>query len=169
MTDENEIPPEKSKTQFKREASDLQKLGVQLTELSEDTLNQLDLPEQLLDAVLEAKKIHQRGGRKRQLQYIGKIMRKIDAGPIEQSLLKIKQQHKQVVSRFHQIESWRDELVQGSTDTLSKLIELFPELDRQYVRQLMRNAQRESSQQKTPKSARLLFKYLQELDNLNAD
>jgi len=161
--DENEILFEKSKTQFKREATALQKLGEQLTELSEESLMQLALPDDLLDAILAAKKIHQRGGHKRQLQYIGKIMRKIDVEPIEQSILNIKQQHKRETNRFHQLESWRDQLIQNTPQTMDELIVQFPDIDRQHLRQLIRNAQHEEKQQKPPKSARAIFKYLQTL------
>lgn len=163
--DENEIPEEKSKSQFKREATELQKLGTQLTELSEESLKQLKLPEKLLNAILEAKKIHQRGGHKRQLQYIGKVMRQIDAEPIEQALFNIKQQHKRDNIRFHQLESYRDRLIQNSPEVMDELLALYPDIDRQHLRQLIRNAQHEEKQLKPPKSARAIFKYLKELDN----
>lgn len=162
--DKNEILYEKSKTQFKREATALQKLGQQLTEMSEENLRQLSLPDELLDAILMAKKIHQRGGHKRQLQYIGKIMRKIDVELIEKSILNIRQQHKRETNRFHQLESWRDQLIENAPGILEELIGLFPDLDRQHLRQLVRNAQDEEKKQKPPKSSRAIFKYLQALD-----
>jgi len=162
---DNDLPEEKSKSQLKREATALKKLGIQLTELSEESLKQLSLPEKLFHAILDAKKIHQHGGRKRQLQYIGKVMRQIDPEPIEQALLKVKQQHKRDTNRFHQLESWRDQLIQNAPNIMDELVIQFPSIDRQHIRQLIRNAQQEEKQQKPPKSSRALFKYLKELDN----
>ncbi|NOY67597.1 MAG: DUF615 domain-containing protein [Gammaproteobacteria bacterium] len=167
-TDENELPDEKSKSQLKREATALQKLGMQLTELSEETLKQLSLPENLLSAILAAKKIHQRGGHKRQLQYIGKVMRQIDPAPVEQAMSNLKQQQKRDNNRFHQLESYRDRLIEGAPDLMNEIFGLYPDLDSQHLRQLIRNAQHEKKHQKPPKSARALFKYLKDLDDENA-
>ncbi len=160
---ENEIPLEKSKSQKKRDATALQELGAQLTKLNEEQLQLIPLPQNLLDAILAARNIHQHGGLKRQLQYIGKLMRDIDPQPIKQALSKLQRQRHHESAKLHQIETWRDQLIQDSTTVLTELLTSFPQLDKQYLRQLVRNAQNESRQQKPPKSARKLFKYLQEL------
>ena len=84
MQDESpDINEQPSKSQLKREAEAQQRLGEQLVALDAKQLRQFALPEQLLDAVLTAQKIKQHGGRKRQLQYIGKLMRQIDTAPIK--------------------------------------------------------------------------------------
>ena len=165
MSTENdhESAPDKSKTRKKLEASALQALGIELIQFSDEQLQRMPLPQELLDAVLAAKKIHQHGGRKRQLQYIGKLMRNIDAEPIKQAVREIQLQHKRDSAQFHLIETWRDRLLQGSPSIMKELLSRFPDLDVQHVRQLVRNAHKEDSRQKPPKSARALFKYLYNL------
>jgi ribosome-associated protein len=164
--DKNQILPEKSKTQKKREAEALQDLGMQLTQLSEEQLLLVPLPNNLLDAILAARKIHQHGGLKRQQQYIGKLMRDIDPQPIKQVLNQFQLQSKRVSAQFHQIEDWRDQLISNNSSTaLDDVLTHFPDLDRQYLRQLIRNAQDVSHEQKSKKASRKLFQYLQELSN----
>ena len=163
--DENQLLPEKSKSQKKREASALQDLGMQLTQLSEEQLQRVPLPNNLLDAILAARKIHQHGGLKRQQQYIGKLMRDIDPQPIKQVLNQIQLQHKRETSQLHQIESWRDQLISNSSAALDEILTQFPDLDRQYLRQLIRNAQDGGNEQKSKKASRKLFQYLQELNS----
>ena len=102
---------DKSKSQRKREATALQTLGEELVKLNQGQLNQIDLPDNLLDAINVARKIHKRGGLKRQLQYIGKIMRNIDIEPILHALDTIKQKDHQSNLQFHKLEQWRDRLI----------------------------------------------------------
>jgi ribosome-associated protein len=165
IDDENELSLEKSKTRKKHEANALQALGTELTQLNEEQLHRIPLPQNLLDAILAAQKIHQHGGRKRQLQYIGKLMRDIDPQPIKQALQHIQLQHKRDTAVFHQIETWRDQLLQNSPTVINELMTRFPDLDMQHVRQLVRNAGKEANRQKPAKSARALFKYLLMLHN----
>ena len=163
--DEKQILPEKSKTQKKRDAEALQTLGLQLTQLSDEQLQQVPLPENLLDAILTARKIHQHGGLKRQQQYIGKLMRNLDPQPIEQVLNQFQMKRKRETTQFHQIEQWRDQLINNSSTAMDEVLSQFPDLDRQYLRQLVRNAQDGSNEQKSKKAARKLFQYLQEASN----
>ena len=157
--------PEKSKTQLKREASALQDLGVQLTTLTKEQLQQLPLPDTLLKAVLDAKKIHQHGGSKRQRQYIGKLMRHIDPDPITHAIQGFKINQQRETARLHKLEQWRDQLIGKDKSVMAELIAQFPQLDRQHINQLIRNAQYETSKQLPPKSSRKIFHYLQSLDN----
>lgn len=162
---ENDIPLEKSKSQKKRDAEALQELGTALTKLNEEQLKSIPLPQNLLEAISAARNIHQHGGLKRQLQYIGKLMRDIDPQPVKQALSKLQRHQHHEAAKLHQLESWRDQLILDSSTVMSELLSSFPQLDRQYLRQLVRNAQHETQQQKPPKSARKLFKYLQQLAN----
>ncbi|HEC28205.1 MAG TPA: DUF615 domain-containing protein [Gammaproteobacteria bacterium] len=161
--DNNNTRTETSKSQKKRDALALQELGERLTELPEDALRKLPLPDPLLDAILAAKKIQRHGGRKRQMQYIGKIMRSIDPEPVEQALKNGALKRKRDTSHFHQIEQWRDALIENPATTLDELISKYPDLDIQHVRQLVRNAQFEANKQKPARSSRALFQYLREL------
>lgn len=152
-----------SKSQRKRDMHALQELGKQLVELPKDQFEKIILEENLRDAVIEARHIHQHGARKRQLQYIGKIMRGVDAEPIKEQLDTIQGHSTQATQNLHNIERWRERLLEEGDHALKDLIQQHPETDRQYVRQLTRNAKKEMKENKPPKSARLLFRYLRDL------
>jgi ribosome-associated protein len=155
---------EKSKTQVKRELDALKELGKQLVELPKRDLDKVSLPEALMDAVVSAQAM-KKGALKRQLGYIGGLMTEVDADAIAQQLAQIKLPHQGDVKAFHQLEAWRDGLIAQDKAVLNELIAEFDELDIQHVRQLVRNAINEAKQSKPPKSSRLLFRYLQELQN----
>lgn len=155
----------KSKSQLKREMHALQELGEQLVALPADQFKKIQLADELQEAILDARRIHQHGARKRQLQYIGKLMRNLDAEPIQQQLATLQGQSHQAAQALHRIERWRDELLQEGDAALAKLLAQYPQADRQYLRQLLRNAKKEYLENKPPKSARSLFRYLRELVN----
>jgi ribosome-associated protein len=90
-------------------------------------------------------------------------MPKEDETSIRTMLHKLQQPHKDEVKVFHEIEKWRDELLYGDQELLNELVIKFENFDRQHVRQLIRNAKKEQEKNKPPKSARLLFKYLTEM------
>ncbi len=152
----------KSKSQIKREMQALRDLGKALTELSAASLDRLSLPERLHRAVVAAKGF-KREALRRQIQHIGVLLRDEDSEQIRQALEAQAKPHREAVQAFHQIEQWRDALIAGDTGLLEELIVRFPEVDRQHLRQLIRNAQKERDAGKSPKSARLLFQYLSNL------
>lgn len=152
-----------SKSQRKRECHALQDMGEKLVELSSEQLAKMPLDDALRNAVLEAQRIRQRGGRKRQLQYIGKLMRKVDAEPIREALARLEQNHAATSAAHHRLERWRDRLIEEGDAALAELLEALPQADRQQLRQLVRNAQRERQQGKPAKTARELFRYLRSL------
>lgn len=153
--DEDQLPP--SKTQLKREAQALKDVGLKLVELSAEQLGKLDLPADLLDAVNQAKKIHARSsGRKRQLQYIGKLLRNMDATPVLDGLARLEQLHQTDTREFHEMERWRDRLLEEGDAALTEFMQAYPAVDRQRFRQLVRQARSEKGDQK--RNARLLFK-----------
>jgi len=152
-----------SKSQLKRESLALQTLGEELVALPAAKLSKIPMPDELAEAVSLARKIKARGGLKRQLQYIGKIMRSIDAEPIEKAMNDLKNAAGKEAAKFHRLEQWRDRLLADGDSALGELIEEFPSADRQHLRQLVRNAQREAAKNKPPKSAREIFHYLRDL------
>ena len=152
-----------SKSQRKRDMLQLQSLGEQLTKLPASQLRKLTMPEALLDAILAAQQMSARGAHKRQLQYIGRLLRDIDAQPIQQQLDEI-QLHSAAANRhFHQLEQWRERLLNDGDEAVSQLVELHPDTDVQYLRQLIRAAHKEKLANKTPRAARSIFQYLREL------
>ena len=155
-----------SKSAVKREMTALQELGTRLTKLPEAQLKQIPIDdEQLLDAIMLARRLHARGGLRRQLQFVGKLMRTIDPSPIEDALARIDGQHEEQKARFHQLEILRDRLLQDGDKGLTELLAIHPGADRQHVRQLVRAHQAELKNKKPATSARKLFRYLRELDN----
>ncbi len=162
MTDaEQESGEFVSKSQRKRDALALKALGKTLTELPLKDLEKLPLSVALFEAIVQAQSM-QKGALKRQIGTIAKMMASEDSAKIKVELERLRQAYHGKVREFHQLEHWRDALLSGDTDILGQLRHQFEDFDIQYVRQLVRNAQKEASQQKTPKSARLLFQYLKQ-------
>lgn len=151
-----------SKTQLKAQMLDLQKLGTSLVSLSTAELAKIPMDSDLLDAIMLARKIlRKKEGYRRQLQLIGKLMRHRDVTPIEQALLNIKSSHKKANNAFHKIELLRDDIIANGDSSIEATIEDYPLLERQKVRQLVRQAKKQQADNKPPKASRELFKYLQ--------
>jgi ribosome-associated protein len=153
---------EPSKTQRKREMLALQDLGETLVELPPERLARLELPEILHDAVEQARLISKRGARRRQLQYIGRLMREIDAAAIRSRLEDWNSAAARDTSRLHRVERWRDRLLEDES-VLGELLEVHPRADVQRLRALIRNARLEAQPSRPPKSARALFQALRDL------
>ncbi len=151
-----------NKTQLKREVKVLNNLGKELIALTEGALKKVPLSDQMREAVEDGKRFS-RGALQRQLRRITTLMQHEDVAAIQLELARQKQPSKQQTAEFHQLEQWRDRLIDGDEKLLTDLIEQFPLVDRQYIRQLVRNAALERKKEKPPKAARSLFKYLSEL------
>ena len=154
---------ETSKSQRKRDLDELKRLGNELLSFSDDALRQLLLPEALLDALRTAQRIKAHGALKRQLQYIGKLLREVDVAPIREAIEYHDRQHATHTSEFHRLEALRDQLLTGDDAALSTAMARFPRADRQHLRKLVRQARREQAQKQPPRAARQLFRYLREL------
>jgi ribosome-associated protein len=148
-----------SKSQRKRESLALQDLGEALLELSQEQVSELDLPERLLDAVLAAKAISKFGARKRQLQYIGRLMRGVDGEAIAARLESWKGHSRKMTTHLHLLERWRARLLEDEA-ALTELSESYPGCDTQKLRQLLRNVRREHDEGKPTRSYRALFQEL---------
>jgi ribosome-associated protein len=157
-----------SKTQLKAEADEQQALGVRLTELPKDKLLKLDLPDAVLTAVLDSKKITANGAMRRHKQYLGRLMRETDNAPILEQLARWDGKHTAENAYFHGLERWRDRMIADS-NVLSEFIALYPQTDIQQLRTLIRNAQKELATGKTPKSSREIFKVLREISSTQID
>ena len=153
----------KSRTQLKKEALALQKMGEKLVGLSDEQLGRMELPSQLVDAIRDIRPMKSHGARRRQMQYIGGLMRHVAIEPIEQTILEIEQGAYRQAKEFHRIEDWRDRLVAGDDDFLEEILRDFPGADRQRLGQLVRSARKEKQNNRPPKSARNLFRYLKDL------
>jgi ribosome-associated protein len=149
----------KSKSQLKREMEVMQKIGERLITLPLDKLQHLNLDDQLLDAILLAKKIKAHEALRRQRQFIGKIMRGLSEEDVQsitdylETLDGSNEKHKQLL---HFVENWRDKLL-SQESALSEFIEQYAQVDPSYLHQLVRNARKEKEQNKPPKAFRELF------------
>jgi ribosome-associated protein len=157
--DEIEAP---SKSSRKRDMIALQELGAQLVDLNEQQIRSMQLPEALLDAVLEAKRLTKHEARRRQMQFIGRLMREIDAAPIRERLEEWRGQGREHTAQLHTLERWRDELLAGDP-ALERFLREYPGADSQKLRALIRNARREQSAALPPKSYRELFRVLRDM------
>lgn len=160
---ENDDSTEISKSQRKRDQHALKDLGIKLLDFTDDSLRQLDLPDKLLEALRTAKKITSNSARKRQLQYIGKLMKEIDAEPVRAAVEAREHQHLTSTREFHLLETLRDKLLLTGDTAVSEVLSHFPRADRQHLRKLVRQARREQETRQPPRAARLLFRYLREL------
>ena len=154
---------DKSKSERKREMTALQELGERLIELSNEQVREIAIPRELEEALLLAKTLKSHGGRRRQMQYIGVLMRRIDSEPIRHALDEIDGGQKRKAHEFHQIEQLRDNLIEGSDAAFEEIAGRFPDADIQKIRQLVRSSQKEKKEGRPPKQSRLLFKYLREI------
>lgn len=153
----------KSKTQLKNEMLAIQKLGEQLVALGPAALEKIPLDDELKDAIVLARKIDKKKeGYRRQLQLIGKLMRFRDTAPIAQAFELLQMSHRQATSQFHHIEQARDKILQAGDPAINTLLNEYPDMDRQKLRQLYRQANKQQQQNKPPKAAREIFQYLKE-------
>ena len=157
--DDSEPP---SKSQRKRDMQALQKIGARLVELNADQLAQIELPERLLEAILEAQRIRDFEGHRRQLQYIGKLMREVDPAPI---CAKLEQWHgaaRAHTASQHLIERWRERLL-ADDGALTMFAAEYPGGDLQHLRTLIASVKRDRAAGKPPKNYRELFRVLREI------
>lgn len=148
-----------SKTQMKKQMNDLQALGLELTRLSSDTLKKMNLPEDLLEAVLTYQKITSNSALKRQAQYIGRLMRQTDHTPISSYLARLKGENKAHNAYLQRLENLRLALI-ADDKALTELISRYPDIDINNLRTLIRNARKEHADNKPPKAFRALFQQL---------
>lgn len=155
-----------SKSELKRQMNDLQKLGEQLVAEPRDRVKRTPMPEELRDAILMCQSITDHGGRRRQLQFVGKMMRKLDdeeVAVIQRTIESWKGMSKAETAALHALERRRDKLL-ADDNALTQLLEEHPQLDVQQLRTLIRNARKEQAENKPPKAYREIFQILKDLN-----
>jgi len=153
-----------SKTRKKREMHELQALGAALAELSESQLKEMRLGEDLLEALLEAKRIRSHEAKRRQMQYIGRLMREVDPAPIRSRLAELEGSSAQATARHRRLETWRERLLDDD-EALTAFAAEHPGADLQALRTLIRNARKEQKESKPPRAYRELFRVLKEIES----
>lgn len=150
----------KSKSQKKRDADALQKVGVKLIELSLAKLDTLPLSPNLRQAIIEAKSIKSHGAIRRQAQLRGKLMRAADSEAILEAYEAILAEDRAQTVVFHEVEQWRDKLINGGKEALTEFIAEYQPNDIQQLRQLIKKAVDEQSSGKHTGAAKALFRYV---------
>jgi len=159
--EERVIRPNKS--QLKREAVALVKLGKKLESLDMAQLGRLNMSDELRESLIEGKAIHQNGARKRHFKFIGKLLREMDTELLEKTINDLEFGAAKANAKFHVVERWRDRLLDAEdVHALNAWLEQYPQSDISRIRQLIRNALKEIQGNKPPKSSRMLFKVLRE-------
>ena len=160
-----------SKSQLKREMHALQALGVDLIELPKDALKRMPMPEALGDAVREARRITDHEGKRRQVQYVGRVMRSLtedEIAALRTALDKYRGVNKAETAKLHWIEHTRDELL-AHDDAFTAFLREHPGADAQEGRTLIRNARKEAQQGKPPRYFRDLFQWIKNADGAGHD
>jgi ribosome-associated protein len=151
-----------SKTQRKRAMHELQALGERLAELNPEQLAAVALPEDLREAVERARRITRHEARRRQLQYIGRLMRSVDPEAIREKLKAWDGVSAGETARLHRIERWRERLIEDD-GALGALAGAHPGIDTQRLRALVRNTREERNAGRPPRAYRELFRALREI------
>lgn len=155
---EDETP---SKTRQKKQMTELQDLGAALVKLSDGQLSRVPMPEDLAAAVHEARRISSHEGKRRQVQYIGRLMRSVDPEPIRAALAEFEGQSAGTRAKQAQLERWRTRLIEDD-EALTEYAAAHPGADLQALRTLIRNARKEIAETKPPRAQRELFRLLRD-------
>ncbi|MBX7230206.1 MAG: DUF615 domain-containing protein [Burkholderiaceae bacterium] len=160
-----------SKTKIKQQLADLRDIGQQIVALPESRIKQLPLSEKLFDAVMLCRKISAHGGRKRQLQYIGKLLREEPEETtisIRAKLLAFAGESHEENAKFHAMERWRERLLMDDS-AITEFLHTYPDVEIQRLRQLIRQARKDAAAHKPPAHARDLFKLIRHTVEKSAD
>lgn len=155
---QGEIP---SKTKKKQEMHELQALGAALVDLSAAHLGHMTLPEELAQAVHEARRIRSHGAKRRQVQLIGRLMRGFDPAPIRAQLAAVEGNSAQARASHQRVEHWRARLMEDD-NALTEFAAMHPGADLQNLRALLRNARKEQKAGRPPRAYRELFRIIRE-------
>ena len=148
-----------SKTRRKREMTELQALGAALVALPESQIKEMRLENALLEALLDAKRIRSHEAKRRQMQYVGRLMREVDPEPIRAQLAAVEGTSAQAAAAHRRLEAWRERLLSDDA-ALTSFASAHPGADLQEIRVLIRNARKEQKEGKPPRAYRELFRVL---------
>jgi ribosome-associated protein len=166
MEDDQEQKEPVSKSQRKREANAAQELGRALLDLAESEWKRMSLPDELVAALTEARRLRAHGALKRQMQYIGKLMRSIDTAPVADRLDAIRNENRRAAKAHHRLEDLRDRLIDEGDKAVDALLQEHPHVDAKQLRGLVRQARVERRQGASPRTSRALFRFLRDvIDN----
>ena len=153
-----------SRSEKKRRSTAIQKIGEELASYPISAIRSFNLPPFLMQEYEELHTITKHEAKRRKMQYIGKMLRDVDIEPIKARIEEVQEGKAAQSADFHHLERLRERLIQGDKEALNMIVESYPDVDMQKLRQLVRNTKKEMEKEKPLKSSKLLFRYLRELD-----
>lgn len=150
-----------SKTELKRDSKKIQEFGRKISELNINKIELFEFPSNIFDAIIDLKKINSNSAKKRQVQYLGKLLREIDLSAAFLIMEGLKVSAQKEIQKNHIVEKWSDELI-SNNNSIKKFIDEFPNIDKQSLRQAISNAQKERGTS-SPKYSRQLYKILKDI------
>lgn len=159
-TDSEDLKP--SKSQRKRDMQAVKVLAEKLASLSSDQLSTLDMPD-IVDAIEQAKRITKGNARKRQIQHVTKLLSRTDTSRAKQLIDELDASSAAHIQKFHQLEIWREKLLEDDQVAMTEIVEAFPSVDRQQMRQIVRAAIKEKNSGDERVEYRKLFQFLKSL------
>lgn len=157
---DDKSPDEISRTTVKNEMTALQKIGETLVDMPQSQLDKIPLPDELMQAIMVARQLKSREAKRRQLQLVGKLMRHVEVAPIQAAIKNVASIKNQATAAFHQAEEWRERLIHEGDIAIQAFLGLYPEADRQNLRQLTRQAQQNRKSGKNTGAEKALFRYI---------
>ena len=148
-----------SKTELKKDSKKIQEFGRRISELTINNIEAFKFPSNIYEATIDLKNIKSNSAKKRQVQYLGKLLREIDLTDAFLIMKQLKMSSQKEIQRNHIIEDWRDKLL-SNNDSITQFVDEYPKIDRQSLRQTISNAQKDN---KSPKYSRQLFKLIKDI------
>jgi ribosome-associated protein len=148
-----------SKTELKKDSKKIQEFGRRISELTINNIEAFKFPSNIYEATIDLKNIKSNSAKKRQVQYLGKLLREMDLTDAFLIMKQLKVSSQKEIQRNHIIEDWRDKLL-SNNDSITQFVDEYPKIDRQSLRQTISNAQKDN---KSPKYSRQLFKLIKDI------
>ena len=151
-----------SKTELKKESKKIQQFGRKISELTINNIEEFKFPLNIYEAVIGLKNLKSNSAKKRQVQYLGKLLREFDLTHAFLVMKQLEVSSQKEIQRNHIVEGWRDKLL-SNNDSITEFVDEYPKIDRQSLRQTISNAQKEKKDNKNPKYSRQLFKLIKDI------
>jgi ribosome-associated protein len=151
-----------SKTELKKDSKKIQQFGREISELTINNIEAFKFPVNIYEATIDLKNLKSNSAKKRQVQYLGKLLREIDLADAFITMKQLKVSSQKEIQRNHIIEGWRDKLLINN-DSITEFVDVYPQIDKQSLRQTISNAQKEKKDSKPPKYSKQLFKLIKNI------
>mgnify|MGYP000235754880 FL=1 len=151
-----------SKTELKKDSKKIQQFGRKISELTINNIEAFKFPLNIYEATIDLKNLKSNSAKKRQVQYLGKLLREIDLTDAFIIMKQLKVSSQKEIQRNNIIEGWRNKLL-NNNNSITEFVDEYPEIDRQSLRQTISNAQKEKIKNKPPKYSRQLFKLIKDI------